>query len=200
MRYLVLSCFLANLSFDMHQDSACVDGPTSILGLRGPDRLTERLYVNASSHTCRKSQTRAPRSLKDTRSTSSACCSASRSEKNVSYLRWQLELTSHHPASTLPQIRTQPLSKTPYLRTFEESRCTSLDVRLEEERGISDPQRDDTVHESNRFAGLCNKLCFMKKSGTGCMGLCVCHHRHLLSCFHSPNYVCANVIVLSQVR
>ena len=25
----------------------------------------------------------------------------------------------------------------------------------------------------------------MKKSGTGCMGLCVCHHRHL-SCFHSP--------------
>ena len=121
-------------------------------------------------------------------------------KKKVSYLRWQLELTSHHPASTLPQIRTQPLSKTTYLWTFEESRCTPLDVRLEEERGISDPQRDDTVHKSNRFAGLCNKLCFMKKSGTGCMGLCVCHHRHLLSCFHSPNYVCGNVIVLSQVR
>merc|ERR1712118_376920 len=74
-------------------------------------------------------------------------------KKNVSYLRWQLELTSQHPESTLPQIRTQPMSKTPYLRTFEEPRCTSLDVRLEEERGISDPQRDDTVHESNRFAG-----------------------------------------------
>jgi len=74
-------------------------------------------------------------------------------KKKVSYLRWQLELTSHHPASTLPQIRTQPFSKAPYLRTFEESRCTPLDVRLEEERGISDPQRYDTVHESNRFAG-----------------------------------------------
>ena len=26
----------------------------------------------------------------------------------------------------------------------------------------------------------------MKKSGAGCIGLCVCHHRHLLSCFDSP--------------
>ena len=133
----------------MHQDSACVDGPTSILGLRGPDRLTERLYVNASSHTCRKSQTRAPRSLKDTRSTSSAYCSASRSEKNYSYLRWQLELTSHHPASTLPQIRTQPFSKAPYLRTFEESRCTPLDVRLEEERRRNSLRKGPTGHKSD---------------------------------------------------